>query len=124
MNTNCRNTRRFNLTIPVKLQRLDLLDPTEHTMVSSNVSEGGIFVRGEVPLEVGTPVRVFLNMPRQISGKPSAMRCYEGRVAHAHETGHRRNQCGIGVAFRFYEVLASPGAQPTRAVSPRKSRAA
>jgi hypothetical protein len=109
MNTNRRNSPRFSLKIPVRLQRLDLLDAMERTVVSSNVSEGGIHFSSTLPLEVGTPLRLFLNMPIQISGKPFSRRCYEGRVIHVNQNGQlsneHGNEHGIGVAFHCDNVL-------------------
>ena len=110
MNTNRRNTPRFSIRIPIKVQRLDLLDPIEHTIVSSNVSAGGVYFSSEVPLTVGTPVRLFLDMPEHISGKPSAKRCYEGRVIHVQLNGESSNDCGVGISF--YYVLATLRLEP------------
>jgi hypothetical protein len=112
MNIKRRNTLRFNLRIPVRLQRLDLLDSMEHTIVSSNISEGGVYFETEVPLKVGTPVRIFLNMPMWVSGRTSARRCYEGIVMHTDRNREPGKVRGIGVAFHFYSVMAVPRFDP------------
>jgi hypothetical protein len=104
MNTNRRNTQRFNLQIPARFQRLDLLDPAEHTVVSSNISGSGVYFKSEVPLTLGTPMRIFLSMPEQISGEPSGRHCYEGKVVRIDQNSQSGKRRGVAVSFRLHDA--------------------
>jgi hypothetical protein len=105
MFANHRSTPRFNLKIPVRIRRLDEMGSTEYTVVSSNVSAGGVYFASELQLKVGTPVRVFFRIPEQLFGKPAARWCCEGRVIHTHSNGNPGNELGTGISFQMYTLL-------------------
>jgi hypothetical protein len=113
---------RFNLKVPVRLRRLDQIGSIEHTLLSSNASAGGVYLPSDLQLDIGTGVRVYLVIPEEISGKPEARWCCEGRVVHTHPSDLFGNGRGLGLWFEtsimlpanrrdpFLEVVAdSPG---------------
>jgi hypothetical protein len=102
-----RTTPRFNLNIPVKIRRFDQMDSIEHTVVSSNVSAGGVYFLSDIHLEIDTPVRVCFKMPEQIFGKPIARWCCEGRVIHIHPSARSGNELGVGLSFQMYALLTA-----------------
>jgi hypothetical protein len=105
MYSSSRTTPRFNLKIPIRIRRLDEMGSAEYTVVSSNVSAGGVYFASDLQLKLGTPVRVYFRIPEQIAGKPAPRWCCEGRVIHVHPSGRLGKELGIGICFRMYSLL-------------------
>jgi PilZ domain len=102
-----RATPRFNLNVPVRLRRLDEVGSIEHTVETSNLSEGGMYFSSDIQLEMDTPVRAYLEMPEQIFGKPTVRWCCDGRVVHLDPSGPPGTKLGVGIAFHTYAVLTA-----------------
>jgi hypothetical protein len=100
-----RATPRFNFNVPARVRRLDEIGSTEHDVITSDLSVGGMYFCGDIQLEVNTPVRAFLVMPEQIFGKPILRWRCEGRVVHVRLGGPPENGLGIGISFHTYAVL-------------------
>jgi hypothetical protein len=90
---------RFNVKIPTRVRSLDQMDSTEHSVLASNVSAGGIFFWVGVHLKIGTEVRLFLIMPVEVFGKPVVRWCCDGRIVHTHLNGSPEASLGVGVSF-------------------------
>jgi hypothetical protein len=105
MYSSSRATPRFNLKIPIRIRRLDEVGSAEHTVMSSNVSAGGVYFASDLQLKLGTPVRVYFRIPEQIAGKPVPRWCCEGRVTHVHSSGRLGKELGIGICFQLYSLL-------------------
>jgi hypothetical protein len=72
-----------------------------------NVSEHGLYFCSDHKLVVGSPVEIFLTLPREITGKgPEEVRC-SGRVVRVIEDAHLQGQSGIGVQVDHFEYAAS-----------------
>jgi hypothetical protein len=73
---------------------------------SVNISERGIyFVAREKP-SVGTPLEIYLTLPRELTGRePEPVRC-RARVAHVEEQADHRGLRSIGAAIERFESLA------------------
>ena len=113
MFSSSRTTPRFNLEIPIRIRRLDEMGSAEHTVVSSNVSAGGIYFTGGLQIALGTPVRVYFRLPEQIVGKCVPRWCCEGRVIHIHPSGRSGKDLGIGISFQMYSLLTDARLEAT-----------
>jgi hypothetical protein len=102
-----RTTPRFDLSIPVRVRRLDESGSTEYTVETSNLSEGGMYFSSDVQLEMDTPVRAYLVMPEQIFGKPLVRWCCDGRVVRLDPSDPPGSKLGVGIAFHTYAVLTT-----------------
>jgi hypothetical protein len=77
-----RTSPRFNLKIPIRIRRLDETGSAEYTVVSANLSAGGLYFVSEVEFERGALVRAYFRIHEFVAGK-SVPRWYcEGRVIH------------------------------------------
>jgi PilZ domain len=113
MFSSSRTTPRFNLKIPIRIRRLDEMGSPEHTVVSSNVSAGGVYFASDLQLKLGTPVRVYFRIPEQIAGKHVPRWCCEGRVIHVHSSGRSGKELGIGISFQVYSLLTDARLEAT-----------
>lgn len=107
MYANHRTTPRFNLKIPIRIRRLDEMGSTEYTVLSSNVSAGGVYFAGELQFEPGMPVRMYFTVPEPIFGKPAARWCCEGRVIYTLLTGLQGNGLAAGISFQTHTLLTA-----------------
>jgi hypothetical protein len=108
MYANHRTTPRFNLKIPIRIRRIDQSGSTEHTVLSSNVSAGGVYFASELHFEPGIPVRMYFTVPEPIFGKPAARWCCEGRVIYTLLTGHHGNGLAGGISFQTHTLVTAP----------------
>jgi hypothetical protein len=107
MFTHDRTTPRFDLSIPVRVRRLDESGSTEYTVETSNLSEGGMYFSSDIQLEMDTPVRAYLVMPEQIFGVPLVRWCCDGRVVRLDPSDPPGSRLGVGIAFHTYAVLTA-----------------
>jgi PilZ domain len=105
MYANHRTTPRFNLKIPIRIRRIDQSGSTEYTVLSSNVSAGGVYFASELQFEAGMLVRMYFTVPEPIFGKPAARWCCEGRVIYTLVTDQRGNGLAGGVSFQTHSLL-------------------
>lgn len=108
-----RSMPRFNLKIPIRIRKLDEMGAAEYTVVSSNVSAGGVYFASELRFRLGALVRVYFRIPEQIVGKPVPRWCCEGRVIHVYSNGHKGNAVGAGIEFQLYNPLTSSRLEAT-----------
>jgi hypothetical protein len=107
MYANHRTTPRFNLKIPVRIRGIDQSGSTEYTVLSSNVSAGGVYFASELHFEPGIPVRMYFTVPEPIFGKPAARWCCEGRVIYTLLTDHHGNGLAGGISFQTHTLLTA-----------------
>jgi hypothetical protein len=105
MYANHRSSPRFNLKIPIRIRRIDQMGSIEYTVLSSNVSAGGVYFAGELQFEPGVPVRMYFTVPEPIFGKPAARWCCEGRVIYTLLADHQGNGLAAGISFRTHTLL-------------------
>jgi len=73
---------RVNIRVPFRFRVLNSPDAFEHTAESENISQRGILFATALPLKVGTPLEVSLQMPQELAGKSSSdVKCV-ARVVH------------------------------------------
>jgi hypothetical protein len=107
MYANHRTTPRFNLKIPIRISRIDQSGSTEYTVLSSNVSAGGVYFARELRFESGMPVRMYFTVPEPIFGKPAARWCCEGRVIYTLLTDHHEYGLAGGISFQTHTLLTA-----------------
>lgn len=113
MYANQRSSPRFNLKIPIRIRRLDEMGSTEYTVLSSNVSAGGVYFAGEIQFEPGIPVRMYFTVPEPIFGKPAARWCCEGRVIYTLLADRRGNGLSAGISFLTHTLLTAAPLEPS-----------
>jgi hypothetical protein len=99
-----RADRRFNVRVPVRFRTLNDRDSVEQRGESENISQGGIFLATEVPLNVGEVVEVSLGMPQEVSSRTaSGLKCV-ARVVHVQRNSSPGGRIGVGLHIEGYQV--------------------
>jgi PilZ domain-containing protein len=93
---------RMNLQIPMRLRPV-AKDGPEWTCQTINVSMLGAYFSADVAPNVGELVHVFIEIPEEVSGKPSAHYCFTARVVHVEGDRPEIGKVGVGVNFYSYE---------------------
>jgi hypothetical protein len=102
-----RFTPRHKLQIPLVIQPLAGSNAGSQTTESTDVSIRGFYFSSDESLEIGTPVKVLLRMPEQITGRPSPKWSCMGRVVRVDASGGHDGRRGIGVEIHYYDVLSA-----------------
>jgi hypothetical protein len=102
-----RFTPRHKLQIPLTFENLSGSDRTPQTTQSTDVSIRGVYFATDQSLEIGTPVKVLLRMPEQITGRDSPRWSCMGRVVRVDHSGGPNGQRGIGVELHYYDVMSA-----------------
>lgn len=63
---------------------------------------GAYFSAGVAP-ELGELVQVFIEIPEEVSGKPTTQYCFTARVIHVETDRLVAGKIGVGVNFYSYE---------------------
>jgi len=101
---------RVNIRVPFRFRVLNTPDALEQTAESENISQRGILFATALPLKVGTPLEVSLQMPQELAGKSSSdVKCV-ARVVHVQPNAFLGGKAGIGVHIERYEAVAAAGA--------------
>lgn len=99
-----RNTHRFRLSVPLVFCPVNTPPEWGHPATSINISERGVFFQTKHPVFVGLPVRVLLNMPKDLKQRACSAKClFTGRVAHIVPKNGARGGLGVGVEFFYLE---------------------
>lgn len=100
---------RVNVRVPLRFRALNIVNSTEQTAESENISQRGLYFETAIPLKVGMPLEVSLRMPQELSGKSSAdVRCV-ARVVHIRPNLQAGGKAGIGLHIERYEAKVSAG---------------
>jgi hypothetical protein len=100
-----RFTQRLKMRIPLRIRPVGYSDAPSQAVESSDISARGFYFLTDLPLHVGSPLQVFLRMPREIAGKPSPEWCCTCRVVRVDPGKREQGNTGIGVEIQYYEVL-------------------
>jgi hypothetical protein len=92
---------RTSLQIPLRFRPAAKAGP-EWTCQTLNVSMLGAYFSADVVPEVGELVQVFIEIPKEVSGKPTAQYCFTARVIHVETDGPVAGKIGVGVNFYSY----------------------
>lgn len=69
---------------------------------STNISMHGAYIVADCALTIGEVVLVFIEIPKEVSGKPSAEYCFTARIVHFEPIRMDMGKVGIGVKFLCY----------------------
>ena len=100
-----RFARRFAIGMPMRVHLWKSTGPGKTVRVN-NVSERGVYFETDSPLEVGSSLRMSLEMPEEVTGLPPAEWSCVGTVVHAQPVAANPNSAGVGVRFDFFESSA------------------
>ena len=102
-----RFTPRHKLQIPLVILPLAGSNASPQATESADVSIRGFYFSSEESLEIGTPVKVLLRMPEQITGRLSPKWSCMGRVVRVDPAGGPNGRRGIGIEIHYYDVLSA-----------------
>ena len=72
----------------------------------------GAYFSGDVAPDVGELVQIFIKIPEQVSGKPTAQYSFTARVIHVDRDRPVVGKVGIGVNFYSYVRLEKSKQRP------------
>jgi hypothetical protein len=103
--TDRRNDTRVAVRIPLRYKVIGNQSAEEQIAESENLSQRGIFMWTEYPLQVGAQVVLKLRMPREISGIAAAEVHCTARVVRIqeHDLG---GLVGVGLRIERYHATA------------------
>lgn len=101
-----RFARRYSVGLPMRFKPWNSGAP-EETVCVSNVSERGLFFETVCPPPVGSALKMWLEMPPEVTGvAPVEWSCL-GTVVHTRPVNSDPNRIGVGVRLEFYEALSA-----------------
>jgi hypothetical protein len=107
-----RLARRFCLAIPVYFRAWKSQAPAQK-VESINVSECGVYFQTDTPPHEGAMIQVRLEMPKEITGRPTdEWRC-AGKVVRIDPGRSPQGLLGVSVRFDYYEVARNSSPPPT-----------
>ena len=92
---------RISIQVPMRFRRAVKAGP-ERACQTINVSMLGAYFHTDVEPDVGELVQVFIAIPKEVSGKPTARYRFTARVIHVEESPET-GKVGVGVNFYSYE---------------------
>lgn len=99
-----RNESRVDVCEPVRLRPVTDPVSSEQLAETVNMSQRGLCIATNVPLQVGMQVELFLRIPPEVSGENSTdVRCV-ARVVHV-DRGSIGGKLGVGMRIERYEPL-------------------
>jgi hypothetical protein len=93
---------RTSVQIPLRFRSAAKGGP-EWACRTINVSMLGAYFWGDVAPDVGELVQVFIEIPQEVSRKPTAQYCFTARVIHVEMDRPVAGRVGVGVNFYSYE---------------------
>lgn len=95
---------RVNVNVPVRFRVLNSPGAQELSGESINISQRGILFATAIPLIVGTPLEVWLKMPRELAGDATSdLKCV-ARVVHVEPNAFLGGKAGIGLHIEQYQA--------------------
>lgn len=99
---------RFNLKIPLRFRPILNPQPPVQRAESVNLSQHGVYFATDFPLNVGTPLELFLAMPRELTGREETEVHCIARVVHIQRNAFLGSRSGVGVHIERYESVSTP----------------
>jgi hypothetical protein len=95
---------RVNVNVPLRFRVLNSPGAQELSGESINISQRGILFATAIPLIVGTPLEVWLKMPRELAGDATSdLKCI-ARVVHVEPNAFLGGKAGIGLHIEEYQA--------------------
>jgi hypothetical protein len=101
-----RLAQRFRLKIPLYIRAWKSQAP-ERKVESVNVSECGAYFETDAPPCEGEMMQIRLEMPKEITGNPTAEWRCTGKVTRVQPASFPGALRGVSVRFDYYEVAQS-----------------
>lgn len=101
-----RQSKRFELPIPLTIRVVDSKSPAIASATCSNVSSRGVYFSTDFPFLVGERVEVSLKMPKEVAEAPERQWVCHGRVVRTDRSTSQAN-AGVAVEFFYYEIRRS-----------------
>lgn len=101
-----RTCRRVKFNTALRL-RVWKAGPTERRAESIDLSESGALLATEATLPIGSSVEILLQMPEQVTGRPTTEWRCTGHVVRAQSLDPSQGKLAFGVEFDYYEILRS-----------------
>lgn len=103
-----RLAHRFSIPIPQYIRAWKSQAP-EQQVESVNVSERGAYFQTDTPPREGAMIQIRLEMPREITGNPTAEWRCTGKVTRIQPPSSSGTLLGVSVRFDYYEVSQTTG---------------
>jgi hypothetical protein len=100
-----RYTPRFKMHIPLRIRPVAHSETPSQAVESSDISARGVYFSTDLPLLVGSPIQMFLQMPEEVTGKALINWCCTCRVVRVDSAAMPSGKAGVGVEIQYYEVL-------------------
>jgi hypothetical protein len=115
-----RHRPRFGLKVPFEIRAIDQVTTTAQLAESLDISASGLYFATELPMNVGTRIELFIQMPSEIAGNSAPKRRCMGRIVRLHAASPTDAHGGNGLEIQCYDVL--DGARSTPAGENRFTR--
>jgi hypothetical protein len=92
---------RVNVEIPLRF-RSTRKGSTEWVCQTKNVSMHGAYFSADIAPDVGELLQVLIEIPEEVSWKPTAQYCFTARVVHIEADRPVVGKIGVGVNFYSY----------------------
>jgi hypothetical protein len=106
---------RLNRNIPLRFRPASENGP-EWTGHSTNISMHGAYLIADFTTSIGELLRIWIEIPQEMSGKQSAEYCFTAKIIHMEADRSETGKVGIGVKFLWY-VLAEEIEKGVRAAN-------
>jgi hypothetical protein len=104
-----RNDARVNIRVPFRFRVLSIPGSPQQLAESVNISQRGILFGTTFPLQVGTPLEVFFEMPRELAGQTSSDVNCVARVVRVQHDAFLGGKAGIGLHIEGYQARTAAG---------------
>ncbi|HEY6763985.1 MAG TPA: PilZ domain-containing protein [Candidatus Sulfotelmatobacter sp.] len=104
MSEEARTGKRFPLELPIKIHQ----DKTSGDAkgLTGDLSAAGVYIRADVPLDVGSPVDFEITLsPEMTGGRETVTLQCKGRVVRADEAGKGGEGGGVACVIDSYEFV-------------------
>jgi hypothetical protein len=98
-----RLAHRFRVRIPLYVRAWKSQAP-EQKVESVNVSESGAYFETDTPPPEGAVMQIRLEMPKEITGNPTAEWRCTGKVMRVRPVSPSGALLGVSVRFDYYEI--------------------
>src|SRR6267143_473741 len=93
---------RYLVRIPLRFRLLASPEMPDQIAESLNLSARGVSFATRFPLDVGTPIQLYLKVPKEITGKPSPEWRCRGQVIHTRPIESNPGMLLVGVLIVYY----------------------
>ena len=104
-----RQLTRHNVRTPLRFRSTGVAaDKSDHFTEVLNISRGGFYFASSAPLQVGMPIEVSLQMPKEVTGNQSEELYCMARVVHVRNEAYGDGRIGFGAEIVKFSSTPSP----------------